>query len=917
TRLPPGGDISGDPAAWPLLAWSRHAYDGTRPSLTLHSDGTFESNVWDCCRLTSATARDGTVTGYDAFPAEGVAYAREVSLAALPGADDRYPVAETFSDGLGRATNSLRAVWFNGARDAAYTPLATLTAYPYGTDHLSVTTDPLGVETVTREWRADGADVTETVAPGVTNRVTRYSGGATVAEEFKTDPVSGEALSRAVRTETSWDANGSETVTVSVSRNGGPWTTESVTRKDFLGRAIITERAGHGGSMLVTSNACDAAGRLAYTRNPDGSATAHAYDALGNGAGTVLIGAGQTLDFDPLDFTLEDVAALGKYVIEETPSWKEDSDLGLSAHGVPTAWWECSASVSRLPGQDAVTTSVTRAQLTGLSAACVSRTVTTGADGVSAIAAEALDAANARKTATLRNTATAGHETSVTVAGRVTGGTNALGAAVAHLYDGFARRTSAEETAGSRTLRTLAGYHADGGTAFTDEIVGAATNRTRYSQRQYLDPPAGAYLVTVTDALGNVATNFYSGDGALYRSGGAVYPTATARDADGRQAELRTWRDEAAQPDATRWHYDLASGLVTNKVYADGLGPAYAYLPDGRLSQRTWARGVETAYGYADTAAGRVQSADHSDGTPSVTNAYDLAGRLTRVEDGAGARTFAYDALGRLAAETNALAVITRCYDAQGRDAGCDLDIPGYATGTFSVRYGYDGHGRLDHVVSALAGVTNSFRYSFLPETPLVAGMTNTAGFGRSQAYEPNRNLTAAVSNRWNDSLVSDFDYANDALGRRTLRVDTAQGLPVTNVFAYNPRSEVTDAAMGASTYSYSYDDIGNRAWSAENALTNTYAANSLNQYTNILCVPAPLRLDYDADGNMLTNGVWSYAWDAENRMTGAASNGVPAVSNAYDHRHRRIRKETAAGTRLFAYDGWNLTAEVFVDSQT
>ena len=138
-----------------------------------------------------------------------------------------------------------------------------------------------------------------------------------------------------------------------------------------------------------------------------------------------------------------------------------------------------------------------------------------------------------------------------------------------------------------------------------------------------------------------------------------------------------------------------------------------------------------------------------------------------------------------------------------------------------------------------------------------------------------------------------------------------------TNGFAYNPRSEVTDAAMGASTYSYSYDDIGNRAWSAENALTNTYAANSLNQYTNILCVPAPLRLDYDADGNMLTNGVWSYVWDAENRMTGAASNGVPAVSNAYDHRHRRIRKETAAGTRLFAYDGWNLTAEVFVDSQT
>ncbi|MDD4018692.1 MAG: hypothetical protein PHV28_12205 [Kiritimatiellae bacterium] len=114
--LPPGGDISGDPAAWPLLSWSRHTYDGTRPSLTLHSDGTSESNVWDCCRLTSSTARDGAVTEHDAFPADGLAFSREVSLAALPGAAGRYPAAETFSDGLGRVTNTLRTVWFNGAR---------------------------------------------------------------------------------------------------------------------------------------------------------------------------------------------------------------------------------------------------------------------------------------------------------------------------------------------------------------------------------------------------------------------------------------------------------------------------------------------------------------------------------------------------------------------------------------------------------------------------------------------------------------------------------------------------------------------------------------------------------------------------------------------------------------------------------
>ncbi|MDD4018824.1 MAG: hypothetical protein PHV28_12875 [Kiritimatiellae bacterium] len=179
--------------------------------------------------------------------------------------------------------------------------------------------------------------------------------------------------------------------------------TESVTRKDFLGRTVITERAGYGGSVLVTSNAFDAAGRLVFTRNHDGSAVAYAYDALGGSAGTVKAGAGQTLDFDPLDFTLAGVSALDKYVIEETPSWKEESDLGLSAHGVPDVWWDCSASVSRLPGQGAVTTLISRVQLTGLSPACVARAVTTDADGVTVITTESLDAANAGRTLTRRS----------------------------------------------------------------------------------------------------------------------------------------------------------------------------------------------------------------------------------------------------------------------------------------------------------------------------------------------------------------------------------------------------------------------------------------------------------------------------------------------------------------------------------
>ena len=41
-----------------------------------------------------------------------------------------------------------------------------------------------------------------------------------------------------------------------------------------------------------------------------------------------------------------------------------------------------------------------------------------------------------------------------------------------------------------------------------------------------------------------------------------------------------------------------ATGLVTQKLYADGRGPCYTYTDDGNLATRTWARGVTTSYTY-------------------------------------------------------------------------------------------------------------------------------------------------------------------------------------------------------------------------------------------------------------------------------------------------------------------------------
>ncbi len=142
----------------------------------------------------------------------------------------------------------------------------------------------------------------------------------------------------------------------------------------------------------------------------------------------------------------------------------------------------------------------------------------------------------------------------------------------------------------------------------------------------------------------------------------------------------------------------------------------------------------------------------------------------------------------------------------------------------------------------------------------------------------------------------------------------------MTKAFGYNPRSELTTALMDTNAYSYAYDGIGNRLTATNNGVGTIYLTNPLNQYTNLFVASAPpceISPAYDRDGNMLTNGVWSYAWDGENRLITAYSNSLCIVSNAYDHQSRRVLKVTQTADHCFLYDGWNLVQETICNQQS
>jgi YD repeat-containing protein len=641
----------------------------------------------------------------------------------------------------------------------------------------------------------------------------------------------------------------------------------------------------------------DNAGLLVRTVNHDGSSVVYAYDELNERIATVRIGAGQTLDFDPLSFALANVIALDKYIVVETTESTENTE---------DEWWKNTVTVLYKPGENVLTASVYSARITGLTLGCNSKSVSVDADGNTTVTTESLNPGSVSKVVTTINTTLGMTNVSHYVAGHEICSTNSLGGST-HIYDGFARRVRTANSANGRELESVTTYHDDGSVATVGEVTAEGTNTTSYSVRQSVAGKLGAYKITVTDPAGSQTVNCYSNDGQLYRSEGATYPVAYVKNPAGQMAQLHTWRDENGDPDITRWYYDLFTGAVTNKLYADGNGTVYSYYIDGRIASRLWARNITTTYGYADNATGSMRTTEYSDSTPSVTNCYNLSGQLLKVEDGTGTTTFGYDSKGRVIAETNDLAVITRSYDKFGRYIRFTLTPLSMLNSQLSINYDYDIFNRLSTITAIVGSGTNLFTYSYLPGTQLVSGYSLSQGGADasltvSRTYEPDRDLISSITNTFVSSVpfvVSSFNYSNDSTGKRTSRTDYYNGSTVTNTFGYNKRSEVTNAVMNSSEQSLTYDDIGNRLQSTEDSgqssVTNLYSANQLNQYTSVSSVPSVVYPRHDDDGNMTWDGSWHHIWNAENRpvtsIPGTVTNGACMFEYSYNHRNLRVEK--------------------------
>ena len=463
-------------------------------------------------------------------------------------------------------------------------------------------------------------------------------------------------------------------------------------------------------------------------------------------------------------------------------------------------------------------------------------------------------------------------------------------------YDALLHRIAATDGLGNATTFS---YDSAGRLLSKTDPAGFTTS--------YAYDAAGRRIAT-TDALGNTVSTDYDAAGRVVAESGATYPIRKGYDAYGRWTSLKTTRDGSTW-DETQWTYDEATGVQTAKIYADGSVVRHGYDEEGRPTRTTWARGAWFENLYDEW--GQIVAVTHDDPTIDAAMSYDAFGRLVSSSNNAATYRYATDDRGLV---TNELAVIggvtnviVRDFDDYGR-----LSRLRIADSDYDQTYDYDSAGRLS--VIGIPGSTVTYAYT--PDS-FDAGYSvltpSNAVLTRTLYRDPQRRgLILSVSNLVNGvDSGSSFDYTYDALGRPVARNF--------DEFGYNARGEVAWARYGTNTLAdiYNYDFIGNFTSNRLRGAWSQFTANELNEYAAITD-NNPRSLAYDADGNLLTNGVWSYTYDSQNRLSSISSNNLLVATETYDINSRRITTDHSSKQTVFLYDDWNVIREIdIIDSAT
>jgi RHS repeat-associated protein len=432
----------------------------------------------------------------------------------------------------------------------------------------------------------------------------------------------------------------------------------------------------------------------------------------------------------------------------------------------------------------------------------------------------------------------------------------------------------------------------------------------------------------------------------------------------------RRWArvDGGGNPVITTYAYDPSSAEMSGIIYSDGTqAVAFTHDRGGRQATLTDAAGAHTL---THNAAGQLQSDQIVGGLldgVNVTIGYDGFLRRnslqsTRNAATLGSQTYGYDASARLETVSSGSQTATYAYYPT---TGL-LNTTTFTGGTQLVR-SYDALGRLQTIATTtpVAGTVASYTYTYnnLDQRTRVTREDNSYW---SYGYNDRGELTSGKKYWSDNSSVAgqQMEYVFDSLGNRTLTKagGDSQGLNLrqatysaNSLNQYQQRTvpgalDILGTANAAATVTvndqptYRRGDYFYKELPVDNTAAPAYpqvkavgvrsgiggaGEDAVTQFDGHIYMPKNVEVySYDADGNLTSDGRWTYTWDAENRLSSMqAIAAVPVAAKlrlefVYDYTSRRIQKKVYAwnvgsGTYLlqsttkFVYDGRNLTAEL------
>ena len=873
---------------WHIIARERLTYNAEGKRIKSESlAGQITTTAWDCCHKISEVQPDGSTTMWD-YDDEG----RMIASSRLIPMDMTNVTWLTTCyeyDDLGRQI----ATWQTNRAAKVGLPV-TRTCYDQ-LGRVVARVDQLG-NTTTTSYSNDGRTVSVQNPNTSTRVITRSANGDTLS-------ITGAAVTPKFHTYGILPDGTRWVKTVQGETDASPRFTKRY--ENLLDQTIREERSGFQGAVLATAHSYDSLGRLVSTVADYEPNIEYFYDAFGNRV-AITRSVGASVPACPLE-------------------WRKTESVSSFAPFDGAIWLTQTNTVSCSNSAIAPLVTSSARQLTGLTSTLPSRSRSIDVRGNATVNELLVDSPFVTSRQTVPYATNKPQTISRYGVELQTVSVSAVTNTVA--YDFLGRQFSNTDGRGNTTRVE---YNAIGQRLASIDALG---NRTTYTYDQF------GNLASVINPLGNATVYEYDLRGRKTYEGGATYPVRYTYDVFGNKTTMMTYRregrgngEEGSVGDTTTWLYDEASGVMTNKVYADGKGPKYDYTPDGKLSQRIWARGIATDYTYDGW--GNLTNTVYADDTPTVSLKYDVLGRQIEAHDAAGVTAFLYDSYGSLTNETvvgvAGTNTIIRYWDDYGRTMGYALN------GTRQTSIGYEpDKGRISTMgIENLHSTTttnhyNSFSWTYLPGSDLKSLLVYPNGLTASWQYDANSQLLQ-VCNATPTNVISQYDYTYDAAGRRITCAKSGSAFMQddTVAYSYNNRSELTNAVAKVDSsyrYAYDFDDIGNRESSSERGTNSVYTANQLNQYTMVGRVSLSAPQDafipqFDDDGNQTliktATGIWQVTYNGENRPVlwqCVSTNSLTRksltpnslapslISMSYDRMSRRVTKND----QCFVYDGY------------